>query len=87
MYISGAGIAQWLERRTRDQKVAGSNFLLRGQLFSVLILICVSIPPSIHSTHLCCCSSTYKIPVILPKARVAGYSSTHMQHTYIYIYI
>ena len=23
--IMGAGIAQWLERRTRDRKVAGSN--------------------------------------------------------------
>ena len=23
--IGGAGIAQWLERRTRDRKVAGSN--------------------------------------------------------------
>ena len=25
MYVRGAGIAQWLERRTRDWKVAGSN--------------------------------------------------------------
>ena len=48
----GAGIAQWLECRTRDRKVAGSNpwlerrenFLLQGQL-SVLTLISVSIPP------------------------------------------
>ena len=49
----GAGIAQWLERRTRDRKVPGSspggserreNFLLKGQL-SVLTLISVSVPP------------------------------------------
>ena len=52
-------MAQWLERRTRDRKVAGSSpgrsggrmgvflfmffFSLRGQL-SVLILISVSVP-------------------------------------------
>ena len=48
----GAGIAQWLEHRTRDWKVAGSNpfwnggriFLLQGRL-SVLTLISVSVPP------------------------------------------
>ena len=50
--LEQAGIAQWLERRTRDRKVAGSNlcwsggriFLLQGQL-SVLTLISVSVPP------------------------------------------
>ena len=46
----GAGVAQWLESRTRDRNVAGSNpreiFLLQGQL-SVLILISVSIPPPV----------------------------------------
>ena len=49
-----AGIAQWLEHRTRDRKVAGSNpcwsggriFLLQGQL-SVLTLISVSVPPRV----------------------------------------
>ena len=52
----GAGIAQWLERRTRDRKVWGSSpgrsggifffffFSLQGQL-SVLTLIPVSVPP------------------------------------------
>ena len=50
----GAGIAQWLERRTRDRTEGpGSvesrqerreNFLLQGQL-SVLTLIWVSVPP------------------------------------------
>ena len=48
----GAGIDQWLERLSRDQKVAGSNplherwenFLLQGRL-SVLTLISVSVPP------------------------------------------
>ena len=42
-----AGIAQWLQRRTRDGKVAASspqrwNFLLRGQL-CILTLISVSV--------------------------------------------
>ena len=48
---SEAGIAQWLQRRTRDRKVPGSSprrsggriFLLQGQL-SVLTLISVSVP-------------------------------------------
>ena len=52
--LGGAGIAQWLERRTRDRKVAGSNlcrsggiiFLLQGQL-SVLTLISVSVTPPV----------------------------------------
>ena len=74
----GAGIAQWLERRTRDCKVAGSNpcrsgrenFLLQGEV-SVLTLISVSVPPP------CYHSSTQKIPVILPKVQVSGYSSKH----------
>ena len=47
----GAGLAQWLERRIRDRKVAGSspsrsgerNFLLQGQL-SVPTLSSVSVP-------------------------------------------
>ena len=44
----GAGIAQWLERRTRDWKVAGSNPCWNGGrifLLSVLTLISVSVPP------------------------------------------
>ena len=53
-FISGVGIAQWLERRTHDWKVAGSNpcwsggiiFLLQGWL-SVLTLILVSVPPPV----------------------------------------
>ena len=48
----GAGIAQWLEHRTRDWKVAGLNpcwngrriFILQGRL-SALTLISVSVPP------------------------------------------
>ena len=72
--LEGAGIAQWLERLTRD-KVRGfesllerrENFLLQGRL-SVLILISVSVPPP------CYRSSTQKIPVILPKVQVAGYT-------------
>ena len=58
----GAGIAQWLECRIRDWKVAGSNPCRSGgRIFfsrvvqgrpSVLTLISVSVPP------LCYCSST-----------------------------
>ena len=53
--LAGTGIAQFLERRTHDRKVAGSNprwsggriyFLLQGQL-SVLTLISVSVPPPV----------------------------------------
>ena len=45
----GAGIAQWLERRTRDRGFESlldrrENFLRQGQL-SVLTLISVSVPP------------------------------------------
>ena len=80
----GGDSSRWLERRTRDWKVAGStesllerreNFLLQGRL-SVLTLISVSVPPT------CYCGNGYrvttvarkKIPVILPKVQVAGYS-------------
>ena len=47
-----AGIAQWLERRTRDWKVAGSspgrreNSLLQGQVY-MLTLILVSVRPPV----------------------------------------
>ena len=52
LFCWGAGIVQWLERRTRDSEVAGSNscgtggtiFFLQDQL-SVLTLISVSVPP------------------------------------------
>ena len=38
----GAGIAQWLERRTRDQKVAGSNPCWSGGriFFSTVNFLC-----------------------------------------------
>ena len=51
--VRRAGIAQWLERRTRDRKQSWvrvfplerlENVLLQGQL-SVLTLISVSVPP------------------------------------------
>ena len=49
-HIWGAGIAQWLKRRTRDRNIPGfespqeqrEKFLLQGQLF-VLTLISVSV--------------------------------------------
>ena len=55
----GAGIAPWLERRTRDWKVAGSNpcwsggriFFSKGQL-SVLTLILVSVPPPCYPSSM-----------------------------------
>ena len=43
MYVpSGAGIAQWLERRTRDRKVAGSNLCRSGGriFFSRVSFLC-----------------------------------------------
>ena len=58
-WLKGRGFESLLERR--------ENFLLQGPL-SVLTLISVSDPPP------CYHSSTYKIPVILPKVQVAGYS-------------
>ena len=58
-WLKGRGFESLLERR--------ENFLLQGRL-SVLTLISVSVPPP------CYHSSTYKIPVILPKVQVAGYS-------------
>ena len=72
---TGAGIAQWLERRTRDRKGRGfeslkerrENFPLKGQL-SVLTLISVSVPPP------CYRRSMLKTLVIPPKVQVAGYS-------------
>ena len=54
-----AGIAQWLERRTHDRKVAGSNpcrsggrIFFSGVNFLCWLLFSVSVPP------LCYCSST-----------------------------
>ena len=40
--LTPAGIAQWLERRTRDQKVAGSNPCWSGGIifFSRVIFLC-----------------------------------------------
>ena len=47
------------------------NFLLQGRL-SVLTLISVSVPPRVTTV------ARKKIPVILPKVQVAGYSyDTH----------
>ena len=42
VYSSGAGIAQWLERRTRDRKVAGSNLCWSGGIifFSRVNFLC-----------------------------------------------
>ena len=54
----GRGFKSLQERR--------EDFLVQGQL-SVLTPISVSVPPP------CYRSSTYKIPVILPKVQVAGY--------------
>ena len=58
-WLKGRGFESLLELR--------ENFVLQGRL-SVLTLISVSVPPP------CYHSSTWKIPVILPKVQVAGYS-------------
>ena len=76
----GAGVAQrldlWLKgRRFESQQERRENFLLQGQL-PVLSLVSVSVPS-------CYRSSTWKIPVILPKVQVAGYSWTRMHPTYV----
>ena len=52
------------------------KILLQGQL-SLLIRISVSVPPP------CYLSGTGKIPAILLKVQVAGYSSTHKYPTYV----
>ena len=71
----GAGIAQWLERRTRDWKVAGSNPCWNGGriFFSRVDFLCwllfrYPFHPRVTTV------ARKKIPVILPKVQVAGYS-------------
>ena len=91
---SGAGIAQWLERRARDRKVAGSSpdrtggklfflFFLQGQL-SVLNHISVSV------LHLCYAAARKKkISVIHPNVQVEGYMQlrdTLMHPMYVVLY-
>ena len=73
-YIPGAGIAQWLERRTRDWKVAGSNPCWNGGriFFSRVDFLCwllfrYPFHPRVTTV------ARKKIPVILPKVQVAGY--------------
>ena len=71
---TGEGRACWLERRTRDRKVASSNPGRSGgrnvfsRVYFVFWLLLVSDPP------LCYRSGTWKTPVILPKVQVAGYT-------------
>ena len=71
----GAGIAQWLERRTRDWKAAGSNPCWNGGriFFSRVDFLCwllfrYPFHPRVTTV------ARKKIPVILPKVQVAGYS-------------
>ena len=71
----GAGIAQWLERRTRDWKVTGSNPCWNGGriFFSRVDFLCwllfrYPFHPRVTTV------ARKKIPVILPKVQVAGYS-------------
>ena len=76
----GTGIAQWLEHRTRDRKFAGSNPCRSGGriFFSRVDFLCwLLFRYPFHR------SGTYKIPVIPPKVRVAGYSWTRMHLTYV----
>ena len=73
--VMGAGIAQWLERRTRDWKVAGSNPCWNGGriFFSRVDFLCwllfrYPFHPRVTTV------ARKKFPVILPKVQVAGYS-------------
>ena len=69
-----AGIACWLESRTRDRKVASSNPDRSGGriFFSGSTLCTDSYSGSVQP--LCYRSGTYKTPVILPKVQVAVYT-------------
>ena len=71
----GAGIAQWLEHRTRDWKVTGSNTCWNGGriFFSRVDFLCwllfrYPFHPRVTTV------ARKKIPGILPKVQVAGYS-------------
>ena len=67
-------IAQWLERRTRDRKVAGSSPGRNGVniFFSIIHFLCWLLFR--YPFHPRDPSVARKIPVILPKVQVAGYS-------------
>ena len=65
--IARSQVKPWQER--------WQNFLLQGQLCVLTLL--VSVPP------LCYRSSMKKIPAILPKLQMAGYSYTHMYPWYV----
>ena len=69
------GIAQWLERWTRDWKVAGSNPCWNGGriFFSRVDFLCWLLFR--YPFHPCVTTVACKrSPVILPKVQVAGYS-------------
>ena len=73
-YCIRAGIAQWLERRTRDRKVACSSPGRSGgriNLASPGTTFCADSYFAISSNVVW---YTYEIPVILPKLQVEGYS-------------
>ena len=82
--MGGAGMAQWLERRTGDQKVPGSSprrsgggiFFPRVN-FLCWLLFRYPFHPRVTAV------ARKKILDILPKMQVAGYSYTHMHPTYV----
>ena len=63
-----------MSREGSEKGKEGHNNCIHSQ-FSVLTLISVNVPTP------CYRSSTEKIPVILPKVQVAGYSDTRMHRT------
>ena len=70
--VSGVGIDQLVERRTRDQKDAvGSPAAAARTVFS--LTFCAD-SYSVSALSPCYCSGTEKTPVILPKVQVAGYN-------------
>ena len=73
----GSGIAQWLERRTRDWNVAGSTPCRSGGRISSSSpgsTFCADWFRYPFHPRVTAAACNLKIPVILPKVQVAGYS-------------
>ena len=75
--LQGAGIARWLERRTRDRKAASSNpGRSGGRIFFYRVnLVCLTLIRCPFHPRVTAKSRTKKEnPFILPKVQVAGYT-------------
>ena len=69
--IWGPGIAQWLESRNRDQKVAGLN---PGRSEGVNFLLQVNFLSCPFHLRVTALAVKQTIPIIMPKVQVSGYS-------------